>query len=91
MNHSNIIVIISTLMLAIIFLVAVFFNLEIKESKKELNLLQNDIEEIRMEIKRKEIEITTLISPLNIVEYIEKNKLKPIPIKNIEVLLLKKD
>ena len=91
MNHSNVIVIISTIMLAVIFLVAVFFNLEIKKSKDELDELKEELVELQIEIKRKEIEIATLTSPKNVLDYIEKNNLKPVLLKNIDMILLKND
>ncbi len=91
MNYSNVVIIISTILLAIIFLGSVFLNLEIKNSREELFSLQEKIKDLELEIERQKIEITTLTNPYFVIQYIDKNKLKPIPLRNIETIYIKKD
>jgi hypothetical protein len=86
MNYSNLILILSTFMLAIIFLGAVFININIKNSKENLIKLQDEIEQLDLEIKRYRIEIAGLISPDNVLDFIELNNYQPVPLKDIEVL-----
>ena len=82
MNYSNVIIIISTILLAVIFLGSVFVNLEIKNSREELYGIQKKIRDLELEIKR---------HPYFIYDYINKNNLKPILLSNIETIYIKKD
>lgn len=91
MNYSNVVIIISTILLAVIFLGSVFLNLEIKNSREELIGLQDKIKDLELEIERQKIEITTLTNPYFVIRYIDKNNLKPIPLRNIETIYIKKD
>lgn len=91
MNYSNVVIIISTILLAIIFLGSVFLNLEIKNSREELFSIQEKIKDLELEIERQQIEITTLTNPYFVIQFIDKNKLKPIPLRNIETIYIKKD
>jgi hypothetical protein len=91
MNYSNVIIIISAILLAVIFLGSVFVNLEIKNSREELYGIHEKIKDLELEIVRQKIEITTLTNPYYVYEYISKNKLKPIPLSNIETIYIKKD
>ena len=63
MNYSNVIIIFSTILLAVIFLGSVFINLEIKNTREELYGIQEKIRDLELEIKRQKIEITTLTNP----------------------------
>lgn len=91
MNYSNVIIIISAILLAVIFLGSVFVNLEIKNSREELYGIQEKIKDLELEIVRQKIEITTLTNPYYVYEYINKNQLKSIPLSNIETIYIKKD
>ncbi len=91
MNYSNIVTVISTILIALIFLGGVFINLDIKTSKEELGELYQTIDRLKLEIKRQKIEMATLTSPVNIVRYIEKYDLKPVKLRNIENIYIKKD
>jgi hypothetical protein len=86
MNYSNLILIISTFMLAVIFFGAVFININIKNSKEELGKMQDEIKILDLQIKRDKIMIASLTRPDNILDFIERNSYKPVPIKNIEIL-----
>ena len=91
MNYSNVIIIISTILLAVIFLGSVFVNLEVKNSREELYGIQEKIKELELEIKRQKIEITALTNPYFVFDYINRKSLKPIPLSNIETIYIKKD
>jgi cell division protein FtsL len=91
MNHSNIILTVASFIIAAIFFSGVFLNLEIKKSRNEIVKITKEIEDLRLDIERKQIEIATLTSPLNVIKYIEKNDLKPVKLKNIEKVIIKKD
>ncbi len=90
MNHTNIIIILSSVFLIALFLTSVFVNLEVKNAHEELDRINKEINSFLLEIERKEIEIAALTSPANVFEYIEKKKLKPVSINNIERLIIKK-
>lgn len=89
MNHSNIIIIISTALIATIFLGSVFLNLNIKNSKEEIKTIKKEISVIKKDLKRQQIEITVLTNPHNILDFIKKNDYKPVPRENIDVIYLK--
>jgi cell division protein FtsL len=89
--NSNIYILIASVILASIFLGGVFLNLGIKNSKEEVVKLESDIKDIKLDIKRKKIEITTLINPHNVFDYIDKKGLKPVPLRNVDVVVLKND
>ena len=86
MNYSNVIMIVSTVLLALVFFGAVFINVNIKNSKIELDDLYMERDELEQEIKRYNIEIAALTRPENIIKFIEKNNYKPVPLKDIEIL-----
>lgn len=89
MNTSNVMLLISSLFISLIFFMAVVVNLEVKREKEELNLIKKEIQTIRLEIKRAKIEIATLTSPYEIISYIENNNLKPVSSKNIKIIHIK--
>ena len=86
MNNLNISFLVSALLLASIFLCGVFLNLNIKDSKEELYDLQKEIKQIKLDMKRQRIEITSLTNPLYVINYIEKRAYKPVKLRNIKVL-----
>lgn len=88
MNYSNIVILVSTLIIAMIFFGSVLLNLHIKSSKEELYKIQQEIDQLKLDIKRQKIEITTLTNPLRVYEYIEKKGYKAISIKNMEFIYL---
>lgn len=88
MNYSNLVTLIATLLIAAIFLGGVFLNLDIKNSKEELYNFQDDIKQLKLEIKRQKIEITTLTNPMYVLNYIEKKKYKPAPLKNVDFIYI---
>ena len=91
MNYSNVIIIISTILLAAIFLGSVFVNLGIKSSREELYSIQEKIRDLELEIERQKTEITTLTNPYYVLDYINKKNLKPVALSNIETIYINKD
>ncbi len=89
MNYTNIIIIVSALTISIMFFGGVFMNLGITSSREELIAAQREIKELKDDIKRYEIEIASLSSPVNIINFINTNNLKTIPIKRIKVIRIK--
>jgi cell division protein FtsL len=86
MNRSNLFLVIAALTLATFFLGSVFLNLHIKERKHELQEIKTSIKEIKIAIKRQKIEVTALTSPTVVLEYIEKNDMKPVTLENVTVI-----
>lgn len=91
MNSTNLIIVISTLIISLIFFGGVFINLDVKRSKDELEILKNDIEKIKIEVKRQRIEIAVLSNPYFVIDYIEKNNLKPVDVDNISILTIRNE
>jgi hypothetical protein len=89
MNFSNVIIIISTFLLVCLFIGTVFINLDIKDKKTEIDKLNDSIKILDLKIKRQKIEITTLTNPKFVIDYIERNNLKPVSLKNIETVVIK--
>lgn len=83
--------VIATLVIAVIFLGGVFLNIDIKNSKEELVELREDIDKLKLDIRRQKIEITTLINPGKVFDYIEKKGLQPTSINNVDIIYLKND
>ena len=90
MNYSNIITIIASIVIAAIFLGGVFLNLDIKKSRDELDSLKKEIIELKIELKQQYIEISSLTSPVKIIDYIEKNNLKVVPVNKFKTIYIKK-
>ena len=88
MNNSNIVTIIATFLIAVIFFGSVFVNLDIRKSKEDITRLEDEIDKIKIDIMRQKIEITSLTNPVLVINYIEKNGLKPVPLKNVEIIKL---
>ncbi len=91
MNYSNIILTVASIIIAIIFLSGVFLNIEIKKSKDELVKITADIEDLRLDIEKKRVEIAALTGPANVFDYIEKKGLKPVKLKDTVKIVIKKD
>jgi len=91
MNVPNLVTIISTLIISFVFFSGVFINMDVKKSKEELELIMEDIDKIKLEIKRQKIEITMLTSPHLVLDYIKKNNLTPISKNNIEVIYMENE
>jgi len=91
MNIPNIVTVISTLIISLIFFSGVFINMDVKKSKEELELIMEDIDKIKLEIKRQKIEIATLTSPHLVLDYIKENNLTTISNDNTEVIYIEND
>ncbi|MBN2547015.1 MAG: hypothetical protein JXB50_14535 [Spirochaetes bacterium] len=91
MNMPNMVTLISTLIISLIFFSGVFINMDVKRSKEELELIMGDIDKIKLEIKRQKIEIATLTSPHLVLEFIKRNNLTCVSKDNIEVIYIEND
>ena len=61
----------------------------IKSSRDELIQIQKDITALRDDLKRQEIEITSLTNPLDVVEFANDNEMKTISIDKIKIINIK--
>jgi hypothetical protein len=61
-----------------LFLGSVLININVKNSKNEINRTNEEIKDIIKIIKRQEIEITSLTNPQNVIKYIKEHELKPV-------------
>ena len=64
-------------------------SINIKSSRDELIQIQKDITSLRDDIKRQEIEITSLTNPLDVIEFANDNGLKTISIDKIKIINIK--
>ncbi|OHD11418.1 MAG: hypothetical protein A2086_09790 [Spirochaetes bacterium GWD1_27_9] len=90
MNKFNFFVIFASFVIVILFGSAVFINLNIKNSKTEVERLNDEINDIKQEIKRQKIEISSLVSPVLVIDYIKKNDLKAVKLKNVTYIYVEK-
>ena len=88
MNKFNFFVIFASFVIVILFGSAVFINLNIKNSKTEVERLNDEINDIKQEIKRQKIEISSLVSPVLVIDYIKKNDLKAVKLKNVTYIYI---
>lgn len=91
MNRPNIMIIVSSMVISLVFFWAVMVNLDVRRSKEELEVIKQQIEDVKLEIRRANIEIASLTSPEDILSYIEKRGLKPVERENIEFIYIKKE
>lgn len=91
MNYSNIVVFFAAFTTSCIFFGSVFVNLQIKNSKVEVIELYEKVDSLKNDIKRQKIEIAALTNPALVLKYIEENGLKPVPLKDITVMKIKKE
>ena len=64
-------------------------SINIKSSRDELIQIQKDITALRDDIKRQEIEITSLTNPLDVIEFANENEMKTISIDKIKIINIK--
>ena len=64
-------------------------SINIKSSRDELIQIQKDITALRDDLKRQEIEITSLTNPLDVVEFANENEMKTISIDKIKIINIK--
>ncbi len=88
---NGFIVIIGSIFMVIIFLSTVFVNTSVKEDRVAIGKLEKDVEELKSDILFQEIEITSLTNPKFVYNYILANDYKPIKIKDITSIYIKKD
>lgn len=89
MNYSNFFVFIASFIIAALFFGAVMISTNIKSSRDELVQIQADITALRGDLKRQEIEITSLTNPLDVIEFANKNEMKTISIDKIKIINIK--
>lgn len=88
MNSFNIGLFIGALLISIIFFLSVFINLGIKTEKDELIKMKEEINEIVSDIKKKEIEIAIITSPVKVLKFAKNNNYKNLNLKNIKVIII---
>ncbi len=88
MNYFNIGIFIGALTISILFFANVFINLGIKTEKEELLKIENEINEIVVDIKKREIEIATLTSPVEVLRFAKNNNYKNLNLKDIKVIII---
>ncbi|HOJ63356.1 MAG TPA: hypothetical protein PLE45_02940 [Spirochaetota bacterium] len=88
MNYFNIGVFIGALTISIIFFTTVFINLGIKTEKEELAKIKEEINEIILDIKKKEIEISSLTSPVKVLKFAKDNEYVNLNLKDIKLIII---
>lgn len=64
-------------------------SINIKSSRDELIQIQKDITALKDDLKRQEIEITSLTNPLDVIEFANNNEMKTISIDKIKIINIK--
>ena len=64
-------------------------SINIKSSRDELIQIQKDITALKDDLKRQEIEITSLTNPLDVIEFANNNDMKTISIDKIKIINIK--
>ena len=85
--NSNLLVFVLSIVLVLIFSLALFTNMSVKSSKNEIVKIEKEIDNLKIVIKRQRIEISSLTNPQLILEYI-KNDLKSFRLRNILTIYL---
>ena len=88
MNYFNIGIFVGALTISIIFFATAFINLGIKTEKEELRQLKKEIEEIVIDIKKREIEIAKATSPIKVLEFAKNNDYKNLNLKDIKLIII---
>lgn len=88
MNYFNFGIFIGALTISIIFFATVFINLGIKTEKEELLELKKEIDEIVLDIKKKEIEISYITGPVRVLNFAKKNNYVNLNLKDIKVIVI---
>lgn len=86
--NSNLLVFVLSIVLVLIFSLALFTNMSVKSSKNEILKIEKEIDNLKIVIKRQRIEISSLSNPQLILEYIKKNDLKSFRLRNILTIYL---
>jgi hypothetical protein len=90
LNNFSIIIIISSITIAGLFLGTVMVNIGVKNSKIELEKKNEDIVNLKQNIKRQKIEITALTNPYLVMDYIDKKGLRPVSLKKKTIIYIEK-
>jgi cell division protein FtsL len=78
MNNFYLSIILSSLIVAGLFIGSVMINLNVKSSKQELKVMLVETEKLKRDIKRQQIEISALTNPYYVMDYINKHDLKSV-------------
>ena len=89
MNYSNFFVFFASLIIAVLFFGSVMISTNIKSSRDELTQIHKDITALKDDLKRQEIEITSLTNPLDVIEFANNNDMKTISIDKIKIINIK--
>ena len=84
--NSNLLVFFLSIGMVFIFCFAVFTNMEVKNNKNEILKIEKDIADLKVAIKRQKIEIASLTNPQSVLDYIKRNDLKALKLKNITTI-----
>lgn len=74
--------------MVVIFFFAVSANMKVKNEKKDIVKIEKEIRDLKTNIKRRKIEIASLTNPVLILDYIKKNDLKVLKLKNITTIYI---
>jgi|WetSurMetagenome_2_1015567.scaffolds.fasta_scaffold298455_2 hypothetical protein len=81
-------IVLSSMIIAGLFIGSVVINLNVKNSRQELNSMLEEAGKIKQDIKRQQIEISALTNPYNVIDYIEKHDLKSVSLtKKIKIYI----
>ena len=78
MNNIYFSIVLSSLIIAGLFIGSVMINLNVKSSKQELTVMMQETENIKRDLKRQQIEISALTNPYYVIDYINKHDLKSV-------------
>lgn len=90
MMNNNLLIIVLSISMAFVFCFAIFTNLNVKNSKTEVSRIEQEIDDLKTAIKRQKIEVASLTNPQIVLEYIKRNDLEPVKLKNITTIYIDK-
>jgi cell division protein FtsL len=91
LNNFNIFIIIASITIVGLFLGAVFINLNVKNDKIAIEKINDQIAELKLDLKRQKVQIATLTNPFKVLKYADDNNLKPISIKRKHTIYVDKN
>lgn len=86
--RSGFFVFVASFTITLLFIAGVFVNMSIKESKNELEDINEQIVSVQNDLKGLKIEVTSLTNPKKVLEYVEKNEYKTVSVLDIDYLKL---
>lgn len=86
--NGNLLIFFLSVGMVVIFFFAVSANMKVKNEKKDIVKIEKEIRDLKTNIKRRKIEIASLTNPVLILDYIKKNDLKVLKLKNITTIYI---